>query len=163
MKKMLILIDKVLSGILVCIVLAQVFVLIISIFWRFILNDPIMWTDEVIRYLLVWVSFLGLGAVTKEHKQIVVTAIDSHIPARLSKILDIMVDIVMIVFFCVLVYWGAIVAAGEMAVRGQTIAWLRFGYIYAAIPIGCAIAIGYLIRKLYLYTKGQSKGEDDIA
>jgi C4-dicarboxylate transporter DctQ subunit len=149
MKKLLLLIDSLLTGVLITIVITQAFILIISIFRRFILNSPILWVDEVIRYLLVWVSFLGMGFVTKEHKHIEVTAIDSYIPVKIATLLNYFVDIIILFIMVIMIYFGIIVTSGQMNVRGQTIAWLSFGYVYLAIPVGCIVGIAFHMRKWY--------------
>jgi TRAP-type C4-dicarboxylate transport system permease small subunit len=163
MKRILKFFDAALRGILTCMVVAQAVILVLGVIWRYVLNNPIIWVDESIRYLLVWISFLGIGHVTKEHKHIAVTAIDSYLPAKIAKFLDILSDIIVLILLGIMIYFGVGVAAGQIKVRGETLAWFRFGYVYAAIPVGCFIGAVYLVRKLFLYTRGVHESEKEMS
>ena len=32
-----------------------------AVFFRFVLSDPLTWSEEAARYMMVWVTFLGAG------------------------------------------------------------------------------------------------------
>jgi TRAP-type C4-dicarboxylate transport system permease small subunit len=157
MKQVLTVFDKILNAVLSYLVLMQAIVLILSVLWRYVFHAPFIWIDEVVRYLLVWVSFLGLGHVVRNHKHIAVNVIDSYIPPKAARFLNILRDIIIFIFLMIMIYFSSKVAFKQMVVRGESLAWLRFGYLYLAIAVGSVIGCGYLIREFKLYAKKADK------
>ena len=47
----------------------------LQVIYRYVLNDALIWAEEICRYLLVWTSFLaaGLAFRTALHFQIIIT------------------------------------------------------------------------------------------
>lgn len=45
----------------------------VAVFYRFVLHDPITWSEEAARYMMVWVTFLGAGYAMGKGKHIGVT------------------------------------------------------------------------------------------
>jgi TRAP-type C4-dicarboxylate transport system permease small subunit len=44
--------------------LATVVINVAQVFTRYVMNDPLFWTEEAIRYLTVWFTFVGCAAVS---------------------------------------------------------------------------------------------------
>ena len=44
-----------------------------AVFYRFVLHDPITWSEEAARYMMVWVTFLGAGYAMGKGRHIGVT------------------------------------------------------------------------------------------
>ena len=42
------------------------FTLLLQVFTRYVLNDPLSWTEEVARYLYVYIVFLGASAAISD-------------------------------------------------------------------------------------------------
>lgn len=53
------LLDKAVTEILGLLVCAICLVVLWQVFTRFVLNNPSSWSEEVCRYLLIWISFIG--------------------------------------------------------------------------------------------------------
>ena len=153
MRKVLTVIDKSICVILTVLLVFMVGVLLLSVFFRYVLNSPLFWIDEVVRYPFVWLTFLGMGHAVKKHKHIVVDFINVLISAKMVKVLDICVNCVIFGFSIVLIYYGIVVSADQLAVRSAIFSWLSYGYLYAAIPIGCIVGLAYLVREFLLNIK----------
>jgi TRAP-type C4-dicarboxylate transport system permease small subunit len=130
--------------------------------------------DESVRYCLIAVSFLGMGPVIKKKKEILVSVIDSWITQkdalgnlidnlgkRITVVLDFLSDVIVFALFCVMIYFGTVMSIMQMPVKGETILWIRYGYVYGTIPFGSAIAVLYFIRKWYLFFKGVSEQKEN--
>lgn len=53
------LLDRVVDAVLASILAGTVVILAAGVWWRYVLNDSLGWTDETGSYLLVWITFLG--------------------------------------------------------------------------------------------------------
>lgn len=81
-------------------------------FTRYILNDSAAWTEEIARYLLIAVVFIGacVGIVKNNHIQ--VDLLYRYLPKRMSRLLATGVDLVRIAFFAL-----AVVLTAQMMLR----------------------------------------------
>ncbi|MEJ2050455.1 MAG: TRAP transporter small permease subunit, partial [Calditrichota bacterium] len=59
MKKVILVVDTILKWFLIIIMGANVLNVLWQVFTRFILNNPSSFTEELARYLLIWVGVLG--------------------------------------------------------------------------------------------------------
>jgi len=74
-------------------------VVFLQFFTRYALNDPLAWTEEIARYLLTCVAFLGGGIAVRRYSHIHVEFLYIYYPRGLAHFLSNLVDIIRIVFF----------------------------------------------------------------
>jgi len=74
-------------------------VVFLQFFTRYALNDPLAWTEEIARYLLTCVAFLGGGIAVRRYSHIHVEFLYIYYPRGLAHFLSTMVDIIRVVFF----------------------------------------------------------------
>ena len=48
------------------------FIVFLQFFTRYVLNDSLAWTEEIARYGLIWVTYIGAIMVTRRHTHIAV-------------------------------------------------------------------------------------------
>jgi len=78
---------------------ALAIVVFLQFFTRYALNNPLAWTEEIARYLLTCVAFLGGGIAVRRYSHIHVEFLYIYYPRGLAHFLSILVDIIRIVFF----------------------------------------------------------------
>lgn len=81
-------------------------------FTRYVLNDSAAWTEEIARYLLIGVVFIGACIGIYKNNHIQVDLVYRYLPPRVSRLLATMVDVVRVVFFGM-----AIVLTAQMMLR----------------------------------------------
>ena len=59
----------------------------LQIIFRFLLNSSLVWSEELMRYLFVWLSFITASIAVREHKHISVDFVTTFMPARVNIIL----------------------------------------------------------------------------
>ena len=74
-------------------------VVFLQFFTRYALNDPLAWTEEIARYLLTCVTFLGGGVAVRRFTHIHVEFLYIYYPRRLAHFLSFLVDVIRVVFF----------------------------------------------------------------
>ena len=114
-------------------------------FTRYALNDSAAWTEEVARYLLICVVFIGISAAVRRTRHIHVDFLYRLIPARLGRALSTLIDAGRIVFFAI-----AVVLTVQMMLRmtnlKMTIIDLPMNIIYAICAIGFAAAFARSVQ-----------------
>jgi TRAP-type C4-dicarboxylate transport system permease small subunit len=86
--------------------LSIVVVNFLQVFYRYVLGDPLGWTEEVMRYTVVWMTFLVAGAVLYSGEQLSIDLLGGVLPRRLRRIQSILVLLLISLFCFVLVVYG---------------------------------------------------------
>src|SRR3954468_18602159 len=68
-------------------------------FTRYALNNSASWTEEIARYLLICMVFVGVSAAVRTSRHIHVDLVYRLIPPRAGRVLSTIVDAVKIAFF----------------------------------------------------------------
>ncbi|MBM4325037.1 MAG: TRAP transporter small permease [Deltaproteobacteria bacterium] len=74
-------------------------VVFLQFFTRYALNNPLAWTEEIARYLLTCVAFLGGGIAVRRYSHIHVEFLYLYYPRGVAHFLSNLVDIIRVVFF----------------------------------------------------------------
>ena len=74
-------------------------VVFLQFFTRYALNNPIAWTEEIARYLLTCVGFLGGAMAVRRQSHIQVEFLYLYLPRRAARLLSPLVNVIHIVFF----------------------------------------------------------------
>ena len=125
-----------------CLVAMSVIVcdVLFGIVARVVMKQPPVWTEELARYLFVWVTFLGATAIYSTGENIVVDLILRIVPPRAVRYLSVFAHVVVGVIALFMVTQGISIIERTMAQR-SSVMQLSFGLIYSAIPISGTILI----------------------
>lgn len=111
------------------------------------------WAEELARYLMIWVVFLGIGAGAKKNTHFVVEVLQLLLPKKFHKFLRIFTTVFVVFFMCVLIYCSyqlinRVMAMGQISPSLGIPIWS----VYIAIPIGCALmairTIQYCLKEI---------------
>jgi TRAP-type C4-dicarboxylate transport system permease small subunit len=115
---------------------------------RFVLRVGLAWTEEVSRFLLIWVSLLAAAIAVRERKHFVVDVVGSlwggH---RLAARLDVVTRAVCFLFLLGVVGYGLQLTIVFHPQRSPALG-LPMSVVYAAVPVSAALMLGYLARDL---------------
>lgn len=85
-------------------------VVFLQFFTRYILNDSIAWTEEIARFLLIGVTFIGSVMATRKQSHIAVEFIYRWVPRTGRRIAQTVIDLLTTGFFVVLAVLSAQIA-----------------------------------------------------
>ena len=140
----------VLNWMLIVAVALLVFDVVWGVFSRYVIGEQTQWTEELARFLLIWVSLLG-GAVafgTKGHLGVDFFVGKFHPDVR--KLMSIFVHGVVLFFAgSIFLYGGSRIVADALAMEQMTpaLGW-KMGYVYLALPIAGIFMVLYAIENL---------------
>jgi TRAP-type C4-dicarboxylate transport system permease small subunit len=132
----------------VCTFFLTVLVVIIStaVLFRYVVNSPLSWPEELARYALVWLTFIGASLATKRHVHIVVDFAGLFLPERPRLWITLAVHLIVIACLALFVVQGVQVVQ-KMWVAVSPALSIRVGYVYIAIPLGTALMILHMVRE----------------
>lgn len=121
-----------------------------STFFRYTKLLSIPWAEELARYLMVWIVFLGVGTAAKKSSHFAVEVFVKLWPAGVQRGFTI-VRFVIVTAFCLLVIKLSITIAKMQMMMGQSSPALHLPMWipYAAIPIGCVLMIIRSSQQIY--------------
>lgn len=121
------------------ILLALIFLAIaVQVLARFILRDPPFWTEELARYLFVWMVCVGSAEVVRCRAHITMDVLALALGPRLWSMLQVVFNLAMAAILVVLAWYGL-----KGAVRSSAVASVALGvpesFLYGALPVGAAL------------------------
>ena len=143
------------------ILLSGIFALgIAQVFWRWVLNRPIVWSEELIQLVYVWICYLGWAIAQRNDSHIRITTVMNILPKTAQKWLQLFCHILCIVFSVLMVYYG-IKLVGVGAKRTAVSFPLNFAVVYAIGPLCNFSIVCYEIANLIeCITKGPKDYKD---
>ncbi|MBF6984857.1 TRAP transporter small permease [Pasteurella multocida] len=158
MKSLSIYVTKLLESLVVVILATMSCLVFLNVVLRYGFNSSINITEEVSRYLFVWLAFLGAILAFNKNRHVNVTIFTSRLSLAKQKILHLVTDSLML-FCCCLLIQGSWVQFQLNLNNMAPISGIPMGITYLASFIaGCAIALLLVIR-LFSNANRLIKGE----
>ncbi len=142
--------------ILVAILAIMVALIFLQVCMRYVFQSSLSWSEELARYLFLWIIWLGAAYATKENSHISLDFITSRLPRKGKIIASAMKYVIWVLFAIFLAYisWNLTIIIFE---RGQVSPALRIPmwYAYASIPCGITLMLFRMIENsIKTYRKG---------
>lgn len=118
----------------------------VSVFYRYVLNNAISWSEEASRYLMIWLGFFGMSLATRDRAHVGITFVVNALPAPLRRFFLYLVDLIVLAFLVLLL----ILSIREIhASQGQTTAalLLPMAIPYAAVTTGASLMLLQALRR----------------
>ena len=120
-----------------------------QIFWRYVLVDPLGFTDEAMRYSMVWVTFLAGSALVFRREHMATTLLDHPRLGVLRRAVRAVV-LIAIAGYAVFFTWNGLPLAFRNASQLSPSAQIPMIYPYIAVPFGGALVAIYAVFLLIL-------------
>ncbi len=133
-----------------CGISAASVILFVNVVLRYVFNSGWEWAEEVARYSIVWIVFLGGSICARKGMHLSVDAVAVRLSEEKQRILRIVVNILCVAFCVFLVIYGL-----EMVELARETDQLTPGlempifYVYLAIPTGGALMAVRFAQDLY--------------
>ncbi|KHF38944.1 TRAP transporter small permease [Halalkalibacter okhensis] len=98
--------NKLLNGIIALFLMTMVFLVFSNVVLRYLFDSGITWSEELARFLFVWVVFLGAIVAYKEKSHLGVDIFIGALPAKAQKVLYIFINLVVLVVLVVVIHGG---------------------------------------------------------
>jgi C4-dicarboxylate transporter DctQ subunit len=155
-------IEKICGAFCVLCFAAMTLVTILGVFFRYIMQSPFMWTEEVARYLLVWMGFNAINIALRQDRHIKVEIIAKLVPPEVAKLVSYLVDALIAVFFIVLLKQGYLLTLNNM--MSASTFHLSMSWILIAVPVAAAMTLIQLflsvVKKIFSEFAPQSEPLD---
>jgi TRAP-type C4-dicarboxylate transport system permease small subunit len=105
------------------------------------LGSPVAWSDELARYLLVWLAFAGWMLAARRHSHIRIEVFVARLPPRLRQAAEIGTQLVVAVFGIALAWYGWALIGRNMDVEAISLPVPQAVLYMPLLPAGLVIAL----------------------
>ena len=126
-------------------------VVAVQVFFRYVLNQSLFWSEELARFLLVWLSFLGASVAYRRKAHPGIDVLYAKMPPALQKGAAVTVHLASLALFAVMVFFGYRFAY-FVRLQISPALYLPKWVVFSIIPIsGCILVvhgINFLLQEL---------------
>lgn len=138
---------KVSMGVIVGMGTIMLLITCIHIFFRYVLNNSLTWSDEFLRTSLVWFGMLSMSTLSANKDHVAITIFKSKFPEKMREVATIIVQYVIVIAVVTVFLLGIklVLSAGSRVTPSMN---LPYQFTYCAVPLGFALVSIYEIRNL---------------
>lgn len=128
--------------------LAMVVIIFTQVIARYAFANSLSWSEEVGRYIFVWITFLGCAMAVRNRQHVSLDMFIKILPVSVQKIALIVSYFSMMIFTAVLIFGGI-----KFVTRGShqmsSALEIPMHYVYIVLPVGGVLIFAYLIKNFY--------------
>ncbi len=138
-------VDKILEFFLVLIMAGNVLNVLWQVFTRFVLKDPSSFTEELARFLLIWVGLLGASYASGKKMHLAIGIVLESLQGRMRLVIEMIIQACIFVFALLVMTAGGVRLVSITLALNQVSAALRIplGYVYLVIPLSGLLIMYY--------------------
>lgn len=137
---------QVLRWITVVTVVAMLVLMLVEVVRRYLFDKTFLWSDEIIRYLLLYCTFLGGACAYYQKGLVAFTLIFDKLNKKTQAILMLVTNIICLVFFAFLLRYSILKVTSPSVVKSvSTASGLSLSVLYASVPIGLFFLLVFTI------------------
>ena len=130
--------EGIVNGAAVALFSAMVAVTTIGVFFRYVLNSAIPWTEEADRYLFIWLSFIGASITMRRTAHIAVDILVRSFDAGLRRWVALLTQ-AFVLAFLVVVFLASRPVIEVTSLTHATATDIPISWVYLAVPVGCVL------------------------
>jgi TRAP-type C4-dicarboxylate transport system permease small subunit len=132
--------DWLLCKVCIALFMAILVTMILQIFFRYIFNAPLTWTEELARYLYIWACWCGAPVAMRRGNHVVITVLVERLPRRVAQVIAFFTHAIALFFLVQLAFQGTHLAMRSHTVEAITLP-IPWSMIYIAAPISAFMMI----------------------
>jgi TRAP-type C4-dicarboxylate transport system permease small subunit len=114
----------------------------------------IAWSNEVVTFLLLWATFLGAAAAARRGAHMRIGELVEATHGRPRAVLEALVLVLVAAVLVLLVRYGWVIVARTWQQETTVLYW-PVGLLYAAMPVGAALTLVWVVYDLALIVTGR--------
>ena len=128
-------VDRVIAAFSVIVMIALVVCVVWQVFSRYVLNQPSTLTDELARFLMIWVGLLGAAYTVGAQRHLSIDLLFMSINKRKQALLSLFINLLIFSFA------GSVIVTGGIKLINKTLATVQvsaamqipMGYVYICL------------------------------
>jgi TRAP-type C4-dicarboxylate transport system permease small subunit len=149
--------ERLLGRFLVIVMAVSVLNVLWQVFTRFVLSNPSSYTEELARYLLIWIGLVGAAYASGRQLHLAIDLLPRALHGRSRVVLDVTIRIIVATFALGVLGYGGFVLVRISLGLGQTSAALGIpiGWVYSVIPVSGLLIAWFSVRDIMGLLRGE--------
>lgn len=141
------LVDRTIAAFAVTVMIALVVCVVWQVFSRYVLNQPSTMTDELARYLMIWVGLLGAAYTVGAQRHLSIDLFAMMLKGPKQAILNIVINLLIFLFSGLVIVTGGLKLIDKTLATSQVSAAMQIpmGYVYVILPLCGAVMMFYAL------------------
>jgi TRAP-type transport system small permease protein len=140
-------IDRILEDFTIALFSILCVVVFAAVLARYVLQSPLIWSEEVVIYLFTWVVFLGSTILYKDKKHISIGLVTQLLPRTARNVLEIFGGLLTLAFLLLLLHQGYVLFQMNADIPSITLP-VPVGIATVSVPVMALLMIYYNIRHM---------------
>lgn len=136
-----------------------------QVFARYLFDQPLYWTEELGRHLMVWMVFLASAVCLRRGSHLNINFLEQRLGPRARLGLGILMTVLLGYFFYLMITHGWTLTQKTMGQRSSALHY-PMGLVYAAMPVSgllmFLINLENLAVSLVKFRRGESQAVADV-
>jgi len=140
-------VDAVTKWVCIGLILVMSVEVLTAVFFRYALNAPIKWGEELARLLMVWAGLLGISIALREGEHIGLEVLTGKLKGRSLFLVNLISNATVLIFIVILLIWGINLAVQAWAtfLPGLRISWT---WSILAVPVTAGLQLIHLVSRV---------------
>jgi TRAP-type C4-dicarboxylate transport system permease small subunit len=122
-------------------------IILSNVFYRYVLDDALPWSEEIAKYLMVWLTFVAAPLAFRMGALVSIQALPNALDGRKNEILQIIIQLIIISLMVMFVDIGIFLTKNAMIQRASSVNF-SISYVYASMPIGALMILSVSLQFL---------------
>ena len=130
--------DVIEQGLGVCFVLLMFISVLLQIFYRYLLQSPLTWTEEVARYSFIWTVLLGAAFAVRRKEHVAMNLLFDRFPKSVQRYVAVVINGIILISLMYLlpVSWSFFSFMKSVSAPTLNISW---GFLFFAAPLSITL------------------------
>lgn len=133
---------------------------VLQVFFRFVLNNSLAWSEELARYCFIWMHMIGASLLIETRGHATVTAVLDLLHGTIRKIIDIIIELVIFFSGVIMLYAGtnlALSTRNNLSTAMSVPMWI----INSSVAVGGLLLMfqAFVQIAVLLFEKKKEEGE----
>ena len=156
MKRNLSVVDRIEEYGMVILLAVMTIIIFVQVIARYVFRSSIPWSEEIARYLFIWIVYFAISYGVRVNAHIRVDAFITILPKFMEMPVRVFSNVLFMIFSGLMVYYGIKVVSFILASKQVSPALgIPMGLVYMAVPVGFVMTFIRIIQDTVKKIKGE--------
>ncbi len=158
-------INKTLGKVIMFVSASMLGVMVLVAVWqvvsRYVLNSPSTFSEEFLRYSLIWVTMIGGAYAFHLKKHIAIEMVVNRLGTSSQRVVRMIAQLFLLAFALVVMVYGGIQLV-SLTMSQQTVSLgIPMGYVYLSLPISGVLITWFCLTEIFTGKNGAPQEQDE--
>jgi len=122
----------------------------LGVFYRYVLIAALPWSEEIPKYCMIWMGFIGASMAIRRNQHIGFNALIERLPSKASLLLRLFGNVLILFFLITLIKWGFFLAFSVGFSSATPMTHIPYIWLLLVVPVaGILMAVQLSLKILF--------------